>query len=119
VLTDDRRPFISYRSSYSPRISIIAGGHRIEFAPPKGLEKLIPGFYRGAKGGRPFNEPGIEVYVGSDNCTTKEGQFRILEIQSDSANILRLVADFETNCSSAIGRISYTSRLRTPPLKSK
>lgn len=116
VLTEDLASFRS-RALYHNGISISVEGqehYRLDFGPPKG-EALVPGLYTEAMRW-PFNEgpyAGIDVSIGSTSCHEKGGQFRVLEVSvrddkrvSDEKKISRFLADFETSCNGAVGRIS-------------
>ncbi len=109
VLDEDQASFTG-RTTYHNGITIdVAGKERysLQFGPPKG-KPLVPGHYTGAMRW-PFNEgpyPGVHVSVGSSGCNTEEGQFRILEIQLSGDKVQRFVADFETTCNRAVGRIA-------------
>ncbi|HSN88709.1 MAG TPA: hypothetical protein VL025_18240, partial [Thermoanaerobaculia bacterium] len=110
VVTEQQATFQG-RSTYRNGVTVTVEGkqrYRLEFGPPKG-KALLPGLYTEAMRW-PFNDgpyPGMDVTIGSSGCNTEEGQFRILELnQSESGGIRRLVADFETSCNGAVGRIA-------------
>ena len=110
LVIDERLASFTGRGGFGNAVSIdVAGKERysLSFGPPKG-KALIPGHYSGAVRW-PFNDgpyPGIDVTVGSSGCNTEDGQFRILQVQVSGDRVLRFVADFETTCNGAIGRIS-------------
>ncbi len=81
--------------------------YSLRFGPPKG-KPLIPGFYGGALSSfshaGPY--PGLDVSTGS-TCEVQDGRFLILDYtQTGDGRILRFVADFDSDCNGAIGRIS-------------
>lgn len=128
LVIDDGLASFSGRGTYNNGISISVEGkerYRLDFGPPKG-KSLIPGLYTGAMRW-PFNEgpyPGIDVGVGSSGCNTEEGQFRILKIQLSGNTLQQFVADFETTCNGAVGRIaiggsseSFQRRSLSQPLR--
>jgi hypothetical protein len=111
LVLDETLATFTSRTSFGNSLSIdIAGKERysFDFAPAKG-KALLPGLYTGAMR-FPFNDgpyPGIDATVGSSGCNTEDGQFRVLEIKLTGDNkIERFMADFETTCNGAIGRIS-------------
>jgi hypothetical protein len=118
VITEDLASF-STNSTYSNGITINVEGkerYSLDFGPPKG-KALIRGLYSGAVRW-PFNDgpyPGIDVTVGSSGCNEEEGQFRVVEFDlTGDRKVLRFVADFETTCNGAIGRISIVKGGQLP-----
>jgi hypothetical protein len=110
AVTEDLASFGIY-SPYNNGISINVQGkerYSLDFGPPKG-KALIRGLYTGAVRW-PFNEgpyPGIDVNIGSSGCSETDGRFRILEFdQAGDGKISRFVADFESTCNGAIGRVA-------------
>jgi hypothetical protein len=109
VIGEDLASFKA-QASHSNSISINIEGierYRLEFGPPKG-RALVPGLYTEATRW-PFNSgpyPGIDVTVGSSGCNTEDGQFRVLQILLAGTKVQRFVADFETTCNGAIGRVA-------------
>jgi len=109
VLTEDLASFTA-RSSNGISISLIEGKRKnyfLGFGPPEG-KVLIPGLYTRATRW-PFNRgpyPGIDVSIGGFGCNEEEGQFRILQIRLVGEKVQQFVADFESSCLGAIGRIA-------------
>ena len=109
VIGEDLATFTG-RGTFNNGVSISIEGkerYSLDFGPPKG-KALVPGLYTGAMRW-PFNEgpyPGIDVTVGSSGCNTEDGRFRIRQISINGDKLRRFVADFETTCNGAIGRIA-------------
>ena len=120
VLREDRASFIG-RFDFPSGVEVEVEGektYRFDFSPPKG-KALIPGLYTGAARGPRGPYPGIDVSIGSYNCT-KEGQFRILQVMmTPELKIRRFVADVETDCNGVIGRIAVGDHRPAPSMKSQ
>jgi len=89
--------------------------YSFRFQAPKG-KALIPGPYTGAIAMPGWgSHPGFDVTVGGSSCFPQAGQFRILQILLTGNNkVRRFVADFETSCHGAIGRIAVGERIGLP-----
>ncbi len=110
VLGEDLASF-TRRITDSNLISISIKGkesYLIEFGPPEG-KALIPGLYTAE---RAFNE-GPHLSADTVDCSSEEGQFRILQILLTDNKVRRFVADFEIDCSfsNMIGRIAVGERI--------
>lgn len=114
LVVDDSLATFRSHTIYHNGISINVEGkerYSLYFGPPK-EKALLPGLYTEAMRW-PFNEgpyPGIDVSVGSRGCNKEDGQFDIREIEVSGEKVVRFVADFETSCNSAVGRIAIGNK---------
>jgi hypothetical protein len=113
VIAEDQASF-RMDSTSDNAVSITVEGqerYSLAFGPPKG-GTLAAGLYPGAVRW-PENDaqrPGIDFSVGSSGCSDQNGRFRVLRFdQTGDRQVVGFVADFETTCNGAIGRISIST----------